>query len=272
MRTLPRQKLSQSPLIHVVAQLAFSSPVYGIERSLGSLQESLRSVGYSEVVASLEQSIVFTPQGSPESTTAEPRWDFLSDNRLWSVLLTRSMVVLQTSAYDTFEDFSDRLAQVAEIVLTTLSVSKLQRIGLRYIDRIECEAGEQLDQYVDASLLGYPRSLESKLQATRLFSRSDTLLQTPNGMLAIRSLEAPHTALPPDLALSPLTHRPVSTTELPVLILDFDHFRLGSIPATDAQDVIADFWALHDGLDHAFRTVATTFALHKWGQELLKDD
>jgi uncharacterized protein (TIGR04255 family) len=272
MRTLPRQRLLRSPLLHVIAQVVYASPVYGIDQWLGTMQASMNGLGYADVTESHEQGVIFNTQGSPQATASEPRWDFLSVDRFWNVVVTRNLVALQTSAYDTFEDFIKRFDAVTQAILPTLSVTRIGRIGLRFVDRVECEIDETFDQYVDPAILGFPRSRQAALQAERLFARSDTLLRTPNGLLAVRSLEARGAELPPDLAISALQYRKVKPGGEPMLIIDLDHFRVETINVQTAHDLVPAFWLLHDGLDHAFRTIATPYALERWGQELIDND
>jgi uncharacterized protein (TIGR04255 family) len=268
LRTLPRQKLDKSPLVQVLAQAVFSSPVLALPKYLPDIHDALRRLGLTETELGTETEIVFSVPGGPQSRVDQLRWTFYSPDRLWAVVLSQELVVLHTSRYDTFEGFVERWEQVLELVFGTVGIERVQRIGLRYTDRVIVPDAETPEDYVIASLLGYPRERESVLGARRIFARSDTVLQTDAGVLSIRCVEGQGLALPPDLQPSVLDYGDVPPPDARVLLLDFDHARTSDASA-DRPTLLRSFWDLHGFVDGAFRDVATPYALKVWRQEII---
>ena len=267
-RTLPRQRLSRSPLVQVLAQAVFSSPVLAMPRYLPEIHDVLRrQLDLSETDETTETEIVFSLAGEPQTKQERKRWTFYRPDRRWAVVLSEQLVVLHTSAYDTFEDFAWIWRQVIEVVFGTVGIPRLQRIGLRYTDRVVLGPDEQAEQYLSAALLGYPRDREAALGARRVFARSDTVLQTAAGLLSLRCVEGQGLVLPPDLLPSVLVYPDAPSSDARVLLLDLDHSRAGEASAQPST-LADDFWALHDSLDLAFRNVVTDQALRAWGQEV----
>jgi uncharacterized protein (TIGR04255 family) len=264
-RTLPPQKLERSPLVHVLAQIAFSSPVYAVRNYLPAIHDALRTLGLGETQESTEQEIILIPSGAPQAPIPRSRWDFFRRDRHWGVVLTEQLLVLHTTDYDTFETFMTLFGEVTNAVLRSAKIDRLQRMGLRYTDRVRKAPDEEFENYVIPAMLGFPRECEPTLGARRVFARSDTLLQTAAGALAIRCLEGKGLILPPDLLPTPLVFSETISPEEAVLLLDFDHFRVGEIEAT--SDVLREsMWALHDSLDSAFRAIVTDHAWKAWGR------
>jgi uncharacterized protein (TIGR04255 family) len=185
------------------------------------------------------------------------------------VVLTEQTVVLHTTQYEQFEAFRHLLLEVVSIVHTAARIEQVQRLGLRYTDRIRLTDDESAEAYVIPSMLGFPREFESDLGGARLMSRTDTLLQTQAGALAIRCTEARGMALPPDLWPTTLELEALLPDER-VLLLDFDHFTVAPMSA-DPNELGATFGQLHAPVDTAFRTVTTEHAMECWGRRFLAE-
>lgn len=255
--------------MQVLAQAVFSSPVLALPKYLPEIHDALRRrLDLAETETRSDTEITFTLTGEAQSKQERTRWTFFRPDRRWAVVLSEHLVVLHTSEYDTFEGFVDLWKEVVEIVVDTVEIQRLQRIGLRYTDRIVLSREEEAEAYVTPTLLGYPRERESALGAKRVFARSDTVLQTGVGMLSLRCVEGHGLALPPDLTPSALVYRDPPPSDARVVLLDLDHYRPGDAPAKTSV-VVEDFWRLHDPLDVAFRNVVTDYALKVWGQEFV---
>jgi uncharacterized protein (TIGR04255 family) len=204
------------------------------------------------------------PGGQQQEST---RWDFLTADRQTGVVVNEQMVLVHTNAYETYETFSDLVGAVIDVVATEVGVRITQRLGLRYVDRVTPKPGEAFEEYVAAAMMGFPSQGLGRLGADKAAARTETLLQTGEGTLAVRSVLGPGVFLPPDLVPSPLAYRTVDGTET-ALVIDFDHFRVKEGPFDLAQ-VMHRLERLHDALDIAFRQTVTPYALTQWGQELL---
>jgi uncharacterized protein (TIGR04255 family) len=230
------------------------------------VQQRLEGLGFVICDTSHEVLLSWTP-GSPAHNYESPRWDFLTAERRTGVVVNEQMVLLHTNAYDTYETFSAVLQPVVEAVAAETGLRVTRRLGLRYVDRVTVEPGESFEQYVAAPMLGFPSNEAAKLGATKATARSETLLQTPAGTLAVRSVFGPGVFLPPDLVPTPLAYAPLEASP-PALAMDFDHFRVQEEPFDLAQ-VMQRLERLHDAVDIVFRQIVTPHALKQWGQELV---
>ena len=73
------------------------------------------------------------------------RFQFLSNDRSWTVSLTRDFVALVTTDYTCWEDFRDNMRLIMQALIEVYAPAFITRIGLRYqnvIDRTELNVGE----------------------------------------------------------------------------------------------------------------------------------
>jgi len=61
---------------------------------------------------------------------------YLTREKTRSVTVTSSALVVETSAYTRFEDFSDQIGRVIDALGQRLKIVSVERIGLRYIDEL----------------------------------------------------------------------------------------------------------------------------------------
>lgn len=257
------QILDRSPLIYVLAQVMFASPVLAMPKYLADIHDALRQMGFDDVQEGIEKVFELSPTGV-EAVSDRRRWDFLRKDRRCGVVLTERTVVLHTAEYTTFHAFREMLLAVAHTVIAAARVNQLQRLGLRYVDRVRLGDDDRAEAYVVSSMLGFPREWEAMLGGERMMSRSDTLLRTSVGALAIRCTEATGTALPPDLVPTLLEIEALPQEER-VLLLDFDHFTVEPM-GTERDGIGAAFDQLHGPVGDAFRMVTTEYAMNSWGR------
>lgn len=67
---------------------------------------------------------------------------FHSRKNRWSVNIRAASLALETSHYDSFEDFRGRIAFVLKAAEKTIDSDFFTRIGLRYINGVPCDRGE----------------------------------------------------------------------------------------------------------------------------------
>jgi len=208
------------------------------------------------------QEILLTPKpvvGSHE------RWLLSNKEMTRTVVLAPDFVVLVASAYTVFEDFADVLRNVLDVVGAETQVALSDRLGLRYVDLIRLAEGESFDQYLDPGLAGVPAAA---LGATKVLQRVQIQAETATGTLRVQLWQTDDGSfLPPDLqgedVKFPFAAPAHGET---VTILDIDHLSPRQRDF-NVERLIEDMWRLHDGSDHAFRTIATDFARARWGAE-----
>ena len=260
-RTLHPLKLTKSPLVLVLCQVRFSQ-VLAMPDYYPKIQDRLRRKGYPISKNAVVQEGLLLPGGI--SSVQSHRWQALNREQTRSIVVTNDFLVFQTSVYDVFETFTAELRLAVETVASTVDDLIVERVGLRYVDLVRPQEGENWTAYVRPELRGLQSS--SFTQGTQL-QLHQSVAKTTNGTMIVRLFQnRDGKFLPPDMADSDLkrTLEPqVRPGEL-LTVLDLDHFSVRQLEfSADAIDHEA--WLLHDALDHVFReSVVTQEALDKW--------
>jgi uncharacterized protein (TIGR04255 family) len=268
-RTLPRQRLQATPLVHVLAQVRFSH-VFELAKRIPDIKTKLEAADFPRYQESQIQNIIVIGQGEPAAKIElAERWDFLNATKTRGVVLTPDFVLLHTNLYDTFEQFADTLQNVVDIVGAAAGAPFVERVGLRYVDLIQPRESETSGHYLKAGLVGYPVDEIPALGGTLSLSRTETRIVTKIGQLSIRCFQRNDgTFLPPDLVPTVLEYPTVLPPGVVLTILDIDHSAATGFPFNRSQ--IMDLFAeLHDGTDIAFRGAVTPHALAVWRQEFV---
>ena len=150
--------LPRAPLARVIAQARFP-PILAIRDpdKVAVLQEALREI-YPNLSQDQVHSIELTGGQTP-NVRQGLIWR-LSDGEKdarWRVSLGVDFVALETSSYDSRDDFLDRLRAVVSAVEHALKPASANRIGLRYIDRLVDEAVDHIGELVLPEVLGIIR-------------------------------------------------------------------------------------------------------------------
>src|SRR5688572_4160776 len=125
-RSLPPLRLSETPLVHVLAQVRFPT-IPHLEEGSEAVQAVLRAGGYPRVARSVAQHI-HIDVGSPPRVEQLPRWSFFDVKRRTSVLLASDFVSLHTNRYESFEGFIDGLFPVLEAVGAAFDIPLFDRL------------------------------------------------------------------------------------------------------------------------------------------------
>jgi uncharacterized protein (TIGR04255 family) len=267
--TFPRMRLRNAPLVHVLAQVAFS-PVLNWVEHVPALQERLIDIGFPRVQRGEVTEILFAPGNAPQQKIQQ-RFDFIDREQRTAFVLSESSFVLHTTDYVTREPFLARLQLGLEAVQASMKVTLVERLGLRYIDLVQPDPGELFSAYVHQGLLGYPFRETPVLEASVGAFATQSVASTPTGTLAIRSgVLPPGQYLPPDLDPGTLLRPSRVDPSRPGLAVDFDHFTVFSGQGSTPLDfhppmIIAHLGQLHTALRHAFRAIATDSAISRWG-------
>jgi uncharacterized protein (TIGR04255 family) len=231
---------------------------------IAELQEGLRAQSLPRFQESVIQNVFLMAGGAPE-VTSKKRWDFLDRDRRTVLTLTDEVLVLQTSAYDTFEPFVDAFAGALQLVGEIAGLALVERVGYRAIDVIAPQPSEKLSSYLIPGLVGFPFDDVPNVSSRPQGFRVESVAETAKGsLLAIRCYQLPRGQfLPPDLIPTPLTY-PVHLTALDnAAALDFDHFSTATIDFS-VDSVVDTLWFLHGSIGTAFRHSVTKHAWDVW--------
>jgi uncharacterized protein (TIGR04255 family) len=264
-RLFPPQKLKNSPLVMVLAQLRFS-PILSMEKYIPDIQETLRAT-YPRFTQNNIQAIRLGPEPQFEP---DVHWVFLNKDQSTSITLATTFVSLSTNCYDTFEVFAEEFESMLES-LVPVDISLQERLGLRYVDLVQLKKSETFSKYFQESLLGLTGQ---EFGAKGPLNRFEFVGRTDYGKIVIKCTEkADGTYLPPDLENNRLAYEDgkfsVSEEEV-VRLLDFDHYSEES-KEYQIADTIAELENLHKNCDAAFRKAVTPYALKQWGAEEISE-
>jgi uncharacterized protein (TIGR04255 family) len=261
--------LSKQPLVLVLGQVRFS-PVRRMEAYLARIQEEFRRYGFPLEQAGKFQQLVFGAGGAaPVQMMEEQRWEYRTKDETWSVLLTQSSVVLQTTAYGRFEAFADKLLHVVRTVFAATEHDKLgvvERVGLRYVDVVQPREGEDFRFYLRPGFHGVADTVfRPRTHRLHVESRGKTSVGEVEGTMVVRVVQNDRGfALPPDLIAAAPKHAARARPGELITLVDMDHYIEGKFdPAVEW--VVARAYDMHDDLIETFHQhVVTEDAIEVW--------
>ena len=165
----PEVPLTRAPLARVIAQARFP-PILAIRipDKVAVVQEALRDT-YPNLSQEQVHSIELTGGETPNFHQGVI-WrlaDREKDAR-WRVSLGVDFVALETSSYDSRNDFLHRLRGVVSAVEQAFKPASASRLGLRYIDRLTDEAINRVGDLIHPEVLGLVGSGKPTPRAERV--------------------------------------------------------------------------------------------------------
>jgi uncharacterized protein (TIGR04255 family) len=148
--------LARAPLVRVLAQIRFPTVLAVTDPiAVAPFQERIRKMypsGDKEVIQVLQ----LNPENPHQAVKveAESIWRFQDREKHWRVSLAPTFLALETTHYTSRKDFLSRMKGLIEALEQTLNPQLTQRVGLRYIDRIEDDAIERVHQLIKPEFLG----------------------------------------------------------------------------------------------------------------------
>ncbi|PWU04161.1 MAG: TIGR04255 family protein [Terriglobia bacterium] len=189
----PRTIYHKNPLAEVVCQVQFPTLLRVDVEPPAEYQERIRSdypvlkdksnelLGLPPDLPPLVASLLRSPAARQKPQAA---YDFVSEDGIWTVSLTRNFLALATTKYHTWEQFKEHLARPLKALIDVYTPSWFSRVGLRYQDLVRRSTlnltdrswSELLKQPI-AGLLAAP-----DLKATVIQTLTQTLIQLPDGI------------------------------------------------------------------------------------------
>jgi len=215
----PREvPLPRAPLVRVIAQVRFPL-IASIEKTefVAGFQEQIR--GAYPVLRREETRGVLI--GGPEILPARSHtvYRFNNDERTWCVSLAPEFVAIETTSYSSRSDFLARLRAVLEALGKHIGPKTVDRVGVRYIDRVTGGDLADIAKLVRPEVLGV---VGTPMGAHAQHSLCESLLCMPEGSAR---LLARWGRIPANGSVDPDAIQPVSE---PSWILDLDMFHTRS--------------------------------------------
>lgn len=258
--------LKNPPVYFTVAQVRFN-PILKLDEFLPAVQEAFRHLRYSDFLVHPTPVIKTSVQDGKvvPSVQVQSRFSFGNAAKTHSFLLDEASLTLQSTAYGTFEDFSDRFLAGLELLHRIVDLDFIARVGLRYLDHVRPLADDAIDQYLCETALGQTGRLEGEAQ----YSLCETVMHV-RGVKMISRVLTQHSPLvfPPDLSPLGLEVNPRFLGEARLhAMLDTDGFTDQREPfSIDAARGHLD--AIHGVIGKAFHAIVTEHAREMWNRGL----
>lgn len=161
----PTVHLPDTPLTGVLVQVRFPE-VFSITKAefIADFQERIRA---DYPLHQLEQPPYLELENAKVRQGTIPLWRFYDAARQWRLSLTTDFVALETRAYQSRLDFTQRADAVLSALSATINPGLITRVGVRYVDRIHSSQWEQLSSFVRPEILGlYKEDYRENLNQT----------------------------------------------------------------------------------------------------------
>ncbi len=247
--------LQDAPLVRVIAQLRFPA-VLNVETKrefVAPFQEALRQT-YPVLRQEQAQEVVVEQGGM--SVKQQLVWRFSDLESHWRVSLASGFVALETTRYTSRTDFIKRLRQILEALEAYVQPSLADRLGIRYIDRIEGDAVDEIAKLVRPEVRGI-LGTGAAIHATH--SLSESMFELPDARLLAR-----WGRLPPGASVDLSAIEPVDESSW---ILDLDMSSLQPKPF-DVDTLVSDAQGFVERIYGVFRWAVTDDFLRRYGGKL----
>jgi uncharacterized protein (TIGR04255 family) len=244
--------LSDAPLVRVIAQVRFPEILAVEQRDfVAPLQEALRPT-YPVLRQEQIQGFLLSPSGM---ATAKPQiaWRFGDVDGHWRVSLTSEFLALETTRYSSRSDFFGRLRAVVDALDEHMGPKLIDRLGVRYIDRITGAAVDDIARLVRAEVRGIAGTAAA---AHAEHAISESLFELPDTRVLAR-----WGRLPAGVTLDPAAIEPVPEKSW---ILDLDMFSVRPMPFA-VERIVADAQRFAERVYTIFRWAVTDDFLRRYG-------
>jgi uncharacterized protein (TIGR04255 family) len=247
--------LKEAPLVRVIAQLRFPEILSVEQRDfVAPFQEAIR-VNYP--VLRQEQTTHGILLGSSAVAPAKPKiaWRFSDAGGHWRVSLTPEFLALETTKYVSRSDFLGRLRAVAEALDEHIEPGQLDRLGVRYIDRITGDAVDDIAKLVRPEV----RGIAGTIAATHAeHALSESMFDLSDARVLAR-----WGCVPPGATVDPAAIEPAKEKSW---ILDLDMFSVAPMPFV-VDRVVAEAQRYAERIYTLFRWAVTAdFLVHYGGK------
>ncbi len=252
----PREvPLPKAPLVRVIAQVQFPI-VASVEKRdfIAPFQEAIRS-DYAVMRQDASNTLVNVGGQGQLEVRSSAIWRFHDRERRWRVTLAADFLALESSAYTSRSDFFGRFETLIAALVEHVQPGALDRLGVRYIDRLTDEAFDKLASFIQPALLG---ALGTAVASHAQLAISDSVFSLPdeNGQMRAR-----WGVLPENTTIDPSTIEAVNKRSW---VLDLDAFIQGE-RAFEAEQVAKDATRLAERCYTFFRWSVTDRFLEHFG-------
>jgi uncharacterized protein (TIGR04255 family) len=246
--------LTDAPLVRVIAQVRFPM-VASVETRdfIAPFQEAIRT---EYPVLRPEQSrSFFVGQRGVMDTRSNTVWRFHDASGAWSVTLAPDFLALETGRYTSRQDFLDRLKRVLAALVAHVDPKVIDRLGVRYIDRVTGDNLGDLPQLVRPEVCGV---LSTPLAAHARHAISEAMFVLPDngGQVMTRWGRVP--------ARGTVDPAAVEAIDEPSWLLDVDAFQ-AETRELDVEAAVEQARGFAERIYSVFRWTVTDEFLRRYG-------
>lgn len=218
--------LVNAPLVRVIAQVRFPLIIQVEQRDFITAFQQAVQPRYPVLRQEESQGVVFTKDKAMQGPL-QTTWRFSDIEGGWRVSLTQNFLAIETTNYMSRADFLVRFKEVLVALELHIKPALIDRLGLRYVDRIKGEPMSQIAQLVRPEVLG----IAGVIPATNIVhSISESIFTFNGGQILARWGQLPAGATIDPAAIEPIDE--------PSWILDLDMFTVS--PEVFSVDALAD--------------------------------
>lgn len=225
-------RLYRAPLAKVLMQVQYSrTPQLVTDSAEALIAEALARypVRRRQITAGIVPNVVVNGQQLqvPGNITPGVALSFSDPENIWQVTVTETAVALETSDYSTRDDFCARTAEIFAAVASAALPPVVDRVGIRYIDRLTGDALERVPTYIRPELSALVGHVDSPLVLHHSITESQIEIDAGERMLVRSGL------LPPGIAFDPA----LPAVSEQSWVLDMDVFTTQAGFAFDPDDL-----------------------------------
>lgn len=246
--------LPRAPLVRVLCQLRFPTVLsIGSQEFVAPFQEQLRKL-YPVLRQEQTEGFVVGPNGFAPAK-AETAWRFSDLNGTWRVSLAPTFLALETTKYASRGEFMDRLREVVLAAKQHVEPAAVDRLGLRYVDRVRDEAMTRLPQLLRPQVLG---AVGGELTAQMSHCVTESAFEVGAAQMLAR-----WGYLPAQVTMDPNVMEPIDSASW---ILDLDMFsKPGETMPFNPDEVVTKVGAYAERTYAFFRWCVTDEFLRYYG-------
>lgn len=249
----PREvPLKDAPLVLVIAQVRFPEVLMIEQRDfVAPFQEALRAA-YPVLRQEQTHRVVLGPDGFAPTKPATA-WRFTDVAGNWRVSLTPEFLSLEAMTYTSRADFFERLRTVIAALNVHVEPKLVDRLGVRYIDRISGDALVDIKRLIRPEVLGITGTRAGAHTAHAL---SETMFKLPGANVLAR-----WGRIPAGTTVDPSA---IEAAEEDSWILDLDMFGTAQFEF-DVDRIVSDAQKYAERIYTIFRWVVTDEFLRHYG-------
>jgi uncharacterized protein (TIGR04255 family) len=261
--------MTNAPVYYALIQAKFT-PVPAMNRYVEDIQDSLRLQGYPMYQETTVQQFKFevgTPNEQP-TTNIEivKQWFMTNAESNSGFILSTDSITFQTTEYTSHVEFINNFMLGLEKVMAHAQPTLITRLGMRYLDAVLPEPGEDIEDYLCEGLHGV------QLDLRQIQSTNEQVFQTEIGPLVSHGVIVTrvhkmhgHLSFPPDMVPNGVTvkERFKRTPHQWHCIVDTDHYAEGMIKPS-LENVQKQLQSLYEVVRKSFDQIVSPHALEKW--------